>query len=70
MIWVERSSQSRESLSSGKAPCNFTTARTSSSKIEKQNKHIQSCFYPVVKVITRTTPEEEQGPGRRPLKTQ
>ncbi|KYO46204.1 hypothetical protein Y1Q_0021748 [Alligator mississippiensis] len=29
-----------ESLSSGKAPCNFTTARTSSSKIEKQNKHI------------------------------
>ncbi|XP_059585840.1 transmembrane protein 26 isoform X3 [Alligator mississippiensis] len=38
-----------ESLSSGEATCNFTTARTSSSKIEKQNKHIQSCFYPVVK---------------------
>ncbi|KYO48307.1 transmembrane protein 64 isoform B [Alligator mississippiensis] len=41
--------ESSESLSGGEASCNFTTARTSS-KIEKQNKRIQSCFYPVVKV--------------------
>ncbi|KYO49148.1 hypothetical protein Y1Q_0019050 [Alligator mississippiensis] len=44
--------ESSESLSSGGTTCNFITARTSSSKIEKQNKHIQSCFYPVVKGLT------------------